>query len=382
MRKLRKFLMWLLVIVVVVALIAISVWDPPLLPWILLVLVLLAWWLTPVRGLIGQVAVPPDDAFLPEEQVQWWYWSGHLQTDEGRRFGFEVVFFTFYNFPLLRDQLVHAAITDVDANSFAFEEFVEFLLPPRLRDAFKFSSGKGNKVTASGSDVKDPRPTEAVHRDHLHSEVRGRYVLDLDLETKTVAVHCDGGPVTYAGGGFTYYYSRPLMQASGTLTIDGRPHHVTGTAWFDRQYGELFQAVCDGWQWFAIQLDDNTQIMISDYRGTNAASSMGSTTDASGLTRRLHQDEFNVQILGYWTSPATGIVYPSGWEVTVRGQTFNIQPLVKDQELAGKHRIWFGLLWNMGWVGPEYWEGCCSVTGDVSGKAYVELNGFTPPGQL
>ncbi len=44
-----------------------------------------------------------------------------------------------------------------------------------------------------------------------------------------------------------------------------------------------------------------------------------------------------------------------------------IKPLVADQELRAKHDFWGG---------PEYWEGACSVEGDVKGQAYVELNGY------
>jgi predicted secreted hydrolase len=71
--------------------------------------------------------------------------------------------------------------------------------------------------------------------------------------------------------------------------------------------------------------------------------------------------------MGEWKSPHTGCTYPSGWEVTVDGLKLIVQPQVKDQELHVTHGFW---------AGPEYWEGTNSVTGDVNGRAYVELNGF------
>ena len=60
----------------------------------------------PRKGMIGLVKLPQDDGFLSEEAIQWWYWTGHLETEDGRRFGFEVVFFAFRNFGLFWDQLV------------------------------------------------------------------------------------------------------------------------------------------------------------------------------------------------------------------------------------------------------------------------------------
>lgn len=332
---------------------------PELLPWILLVAVVFVCRFMPKRGLIGPVQLPADDAFLPDEAVQWWYWTGHLVTDKGKRFGFEVVFFTFDNF-IMRDQLVQAAITNVDDNSFVFEEFVELHLPKRIKNRFDLTSGKSNKVTAVGGGGID----------RLHSEV-GKYVLDLDLKsTKPAAMHYGGNAHPYVFGGFTYYYSRTHMEANGTLKIDGKSYKVTGTSWFDRQYGELDQAISQGWQWFAIELDDNRQIMLFDFIGKEEEALLektGSITDAAGLTTTLAPQDYLVNITDYWTSPVTGCKYPSGWDVTVRGEKFNIQPLVKDQELSGNHSFW---------IGPKYWEGACSVSGDISGKAYVELDGY------
>lgn len=354
MSKLWKKLPWIIAALLVV----LCILKPQLLPWVLLAVAVFVCWFMPKRGLIGPIVLPADDAFLPTEQVQWWYWTGHLQTEDGKRYGFEVVFFSFDSFVIMRDQLVQAAITDIDGNSFSFEEFVEFHLPDKTPDSFNLTSGSGNKVTAKGGGGTD----------HLHSEV-GRYVLDLDLKsTKQPALHYGGDAHPYVFGGYTYYYSRTHMTTTGTLTIDGKQHKVTGTSWFDRQYGELYQAISQGWQWFAIELDDNRQIMLFDFNGNDSSvEKSGSVTDAAGLTTTLAAHEFEVVVLDHWTSPHTGCTYPSGWEVTVRGEKFNVQPAVKDQELRAKHDFW---------IGPVYWEGACTVAGAVNGKAYVELNGY------
>jgi predicted secreted hydrolase len=74
-----------------------------------------------------------------------------------------------------------------------------------------------------------------------------------------------------------------------------------------------------------------------------------------------------VKILGKWKSPHTGCVYPSGWEISLDNKKYIITPQVKDQELRAKHGYW---------AGTEYWEGTNTVSGDVNGRAYVELNGF------
>lgn len=354
MSKLWKKLPWILGAI----LILICLLKPSLLPWILLIAVVFACLFMPRRGLIGPVTLPADDAFLPKEQVQWWYWTGHLQTEEGKRFGFEIVFFTFDSFLIMRDQLVQAAITDVDGNSFSFEEFVEFHLPDRTKNGFNLTSGPDNKVTAKGGNGND----------HLHSQV-GEYVLDIELKsTKPPALHYGGGAHPYVFGGYTYYYSRTHMETTGTLSIGGKTHKVTGTSWFDRQYGELYQAISKGWQWFAIELDDNRQVMLFDFQGSDSSvEKSGSITDALGRTTELAAHQFEVAVTDHWVSPNTGCTYPSGWKVTIENEIFHVQPLVKDQELHCQHTFW---------VGPVYWEGACSVSGATGGKAYVELNGY------
>lgn len=354
MNTLWKKLPWLVALILLV----IGLLAPTVLPWALLIVVVVACLFLPKRGLIGPVELPADDAFLPSEQVQWWYWTGHLVTEDGRRFGFEIVFFSFDSFVIMRDQLVQAAITDVDDQRFSLEEFVEFHLPDRTKNGFNLSSGTDNQVTAVGGNGHD----------RLHAQV-GDYVLDLELKaTQAPALHYGGNAHPYRFGGYTYYYSRPKMVTKGTLTIAGQTFQVSGNSWFDRQYGELYQAILQGWQWFAIELDDNRQIMLFDFKGNDSsAEKSGSITDAQGQTVTLAAHEFEVMVLGEWTSPNTGCSYPSGWELEIRGEKFTVQPLLKDQELHAQHDFW---------VGPVYWEGACGVTGAVTGKAYVELNGY------
>lgn len=320
----------------------------------------------PNEGLIGIVKLPKNDGFLPTQNVQWWYWTGHLETEDGRRFGFEVVFFGFRNFGLFWDQLAQGAVTDVAANKFHFCEYVRFKIPRRPKDRFNLTAGPKGVLRAEGGDGTD----------RLHGEIDG-ITFDLDLaSTKPPVLHYGGGPHPYFFGGFTYYYSRVAMATTGTLTIDGVTHRVTGTSWFDRQYGDLLQAITQGWQWFAIDLDDNRQIMLYDLLGKGSGvERAGSITDAQGHTRDLSGDDFTVEVLDHWKSPHTGAKYPSGWRITMAGMTFTVEPMVRDQELCAKHGLW---------IGPEYWEGTCTVSGDVTGKAYVELNGFSggPEGTL
>ncbi len=322
----------------------------------LLLFVLWQSYIAPKSSLIGPIELPEDDSFLPSQPVQWWYWTGHLKTKEGREFGFETVFFTFDSF--MRDQLVQSAITDVEDNSFYFNEFYDFHLPKDLKNEFNLTAGKNNQISAIGGGGKDT----------IHFEVNN-YIVDLKIEEdKKPVLHYGGDAHPYVFGGFTYYYSRVHMTTTGTVKIGDEVFEVSGTTWFDRQYGDLYKAIIQGWQWFAIELDDNRQIMLYDILGkTTEVEKSGSITDAQGNTRLLSRHEFDVKVLGKWKSPHTGCTYPSGWEITLDNKKYIVTPQVKDQELHVKHGYW---------AGPEYWEGTNTVSGDANGRAYVELNGF------
>lgn len=328
------------------------------LPWLLLVLVVAIIVLSPKKELIGPVNLPKDDAFLAKEPIQWWYWTGHLETvetEEPRHYGFEIVFFAFKGFDA---QLAQTAITDVTGDGFHFKEYVHFSLPKEVPNQFDLAAGPINQIMAKGGNGKDS----------LHTEVDG-YVLDLAAESiKAPVLHYGGNSHPFIYGGNTYYYSREKMAASGALKIGDKTYKVKGTAWFDRQYGELYQAIVKGWNWFAIELDDGREIMLYDYRGKYAdVERYGSVTGPGNQTRDLGPNDYKVEKLGEWKSPHTGCTYPMGWNITIGDMKLKVEPLVVDQELRAQHHFW---------AGPEYWEGASGVSGDVKGKAYVELNGY------
>ncbi len=323
----------------------------------------------------GRIELPADDSVLDHEIIQWWYYTGFLDAGD-KMYGFEVCF--FLGEPT-HPQVVHTAITDVANNKFTFDSVTEvFSKPQVIENRFNFTAGStinSNFVTANGGDGNDA----------LTAQIGGPggYTLDLKLtSTKPPAIHYDGHAYKYpreAGGGYTFYYSRTSLSVTGTLTLpnNASPITVTGTSWFDRQFGNLIRvSLKGGWQWFAISLDDDTQIMLFFTADVNADTDpdreIGSMTDSSGKTIPLHIKDASLKVLDTWTSPRSGCTFPSGWEVTIQGKVYTVQPLVKDQELGPTTDE------QQPWVTPIYWEGASAVTGDTEGKAYVELNGFCP----
>ncbi len=319
------------------------------------------------QGLTGALSLPEADGLLSHQYVQWWYWTGHLRgpcrrNGEIREFGYEVVFFVFNSWGI-KSTLSQAALTDVTEGTFHFGQGLDSFLPEKLAGRFDMKSSVALARGGAGED-------------HLESRVDGR-ALCLDLSARLAPVrHYGGYPHPYRFGGYTYYYSRPGMDARGTVALGGDLYDVEGSGWFDRQYGDLYQAIDLGWQWFSIDLDDGRRIMLFDFEDRFRYENAGALVDPSGQSRPLGRGDFSVRERGRrWQSPHTGAKYPAEWELSVLGEDFVVRPLVQDQELRPQGMCSV-------WIGPEYWEGACRVEGACSGRAYVELNGFAESGVI
>lgn len=298
----------------------------------------------------GLVSLPADDA-VHDAIVEWWYWTGHLSDDAGNRYGFEEVFFLFAFGGETRHLMGNTALTDVSAQAFAYDaEYETGYTPNVLLDGFSFSQAGWS---AEGGDGHDSLAGSA-----------GEYSWELQLDAVKAPVLQHGdGYTEYDFGGDTFYYSRSRMDVSGSVvTVDG-PLDVTGTGWFDHQWGDLLVATSIGWDWFALQLDDGREIMVFLVRDGDTPSLVGgSVSDASCHVTEVPAEDVAVVATGEWTSEASGCTWPSGWTVNVEGETFTLTPSVPDQELYNSENT--------------YWEGEVTVSGSATGLGYVELTGY------
>ncbi len=173
-------------------------------------------------------------------------------------------------------------------------------------------------------------------------------------------------------GNASYYYSYPRLETEGAVTVSGKQYTVAGASWMDREWST--SALSDeqsGWDWFALQLSDNTELMYYQLRrkdGQRDSNSSGSFVLADNTKISLKKDDVTIKNLDTWESPHSKITYPSRWHLAVPVQNLEVEivPLINDQELNVSYR---------------YWEGAVSVNGTkngkpVSGQGYVELAGY------
>jgi predicted secreted hydrolase len=338
----------------------------------LLVLLLLAPAFKP--ALPGyEYVFPRDHGSHPEYRTEWWYYTGHLRTQSGRRYGFEVTFFRAGVSTEPRDSLwslrdlmpAHFAITDVHEKDFRFYE----------------KMNRGSMFTADAAegrlDVFNEGWRATTNPDGSWRLVakQGNDSLDLVLRSrKPPAVHGENGVSVKAQGvGYaSHYYSMTRLEAAGT--INGQ--RATGQVWMDHEFGSaVLRENQQGWDWFSIQLDNDAELMLYVIRrtdGTPDVTSSGSLISSDGRVIHIRRDQLRITPLAKWKSPKSGATYPVRWRVEV--PTFdvmlNVTPLMNAQELLTK-----------GSTRVTYWEGACDVSGTfggvgVRGDAYVEMTGY------
>ena len=339
-----------------------------------------------LSGFTYQLAVPgrklswPADHYShPDYKTEWWYYTGHLETQSGKRFGFQVTFFRFGlrdrqtagngRTPLYSDlYMAHFALSDIAAKKFVFRE--------RINRPYNDKAGAATDrylVWNEDWKVEGDRNSHTIRVSDRGTELR----LNLQSLKPPVLHGVNGLSQKAAGEGrASYYYSLTRMKAEGALTIDGNTEKLHGLAWMDHEFGsnQLGEDQV-GWDWFSIQLDNQAELMLYLMRrkdGSIDVHSSGTLVRADGGTRQLTRDQFQVAVLEKWKSPNTGGNYPMRWNVTVPDEeiALEIVPEFPEQELITSRS-----------TRVNYWEGAARVNGRfkkeaVTGSSYVEMTGY------
>ncbi len=306
-----------------------------------------------------EIVLPGDENPHPVS-TEWWYFTGHLWDDAHNRFGFEVSFFQTrvsgqYAY------VAHFALSDPAAAEHIYAQ--RAAAPPERWTRLDFDLS-GWTLLREGETWR----TAA-------SMPGGAIELALTDE-KDAAIHNGDGLIEMGGGLLSYYYSTTRLSASGTLEIGGQRRAVQGHAWHDHQWGDFDVFASRGWDWFSLQFDDGTEIMLFVLRTKDggALPTGGTFVDAGGCARDI--EAFEITPLGTWHSPHTGADYPMDWTVSIPelSLALEVRATFDDQEMDSRATTL-----------NTYWEGEVTASGTREGKpvlalGYVELAGYGPWG--
>ncbi len=325
----------------------------------------------------------PRDFFSHDDfRIEWWYYTGHLEDDSGRQFGYQLTFFRVAlegkekienasKWKIDQIYFAHLAVSDLQEQKFYHFERIN-------RRGIMNAGAKSDRLLVWNEDWV------LVDRDQSHrmKAVENGTGLDLKLTPVKALVFHGADGVSRKGseeGNASHYFSYTRMKTEGQIFIKGKSFQVHGLSWMDREFSsDQLNLELAGWDWFAFQLNDGSELMLYQLRkkdGSIDAFSSGSLIDPKNKSKHLKLKEFTVTVKDYWRSKKTSIRYPSAWLVTLPGENtrLTVTPDLNDQELS-----------NLRSIAGSYWEGSVTVKGThlgkpVEGKGFVELVGYGKP---
>ena len=304
---------------------------------------------------------PRDHGAHPEYQIEWWYYTGNLHTDDGKAFGYQLTFFRFALTPKMPERnsgfatnqvyMAHFAVTDAaNGEYFCFER--------RSRGAGGLAGATGDptyKVWLEDWSATETEP--GVMHLHVAStsdliEAVPQIGLSLNLrQTRLPILHGDRG-LSQKGpelGNATYYYSLVGLETAGEITVNGKTVAVSGVSWMDHEFGTSFlPAGFVGWDWFSLQLDNDITLMLYCLRRSDQSCDPqtleGTLIYLDGTQLRIGTEDFTLTPTRQWRSPESGATYPSGWGITFPELKISLQvePLIPNQEFRASFTYWEG----------------------------------------
>ena len=325
----------------------------------------------------------PRDFFSHDDfRIEWWYYTGHLETDNGRSFGYQLTFFRVAldsknkeknssQWKINHIYFAHMTLSDIENEKFYFFERIN-------RAGLGQAGARTDQLNVWNEDWS---LTQEGNAHHLKAR-EGEVAFDLKLvPSKPLVIHGKEG-VSQKGetsGNASHYFTFPRMETEGHVTLKGKTYPVKGMSWMDHEFSSnQLDEEQIGWDWFSVQLDNDTELMLYLIRkkgGAIETNSSGTWIDTAGKGTHIAFGEYSIQSGEQWVSERSETSYPAHWTLKVpkHGIHLEVTPEMVDQELH-----------NLRSIATSYWEGSVKVSGTVNGKpvkgkGYVELVGYPKP---
>ncbi len=324
-----------------------------------------------------EFSFPRDHGSHPDYRTEWWYFTGQIESAEGRKFGYQ---FTIFRVGMIAGeaqpgesamrprQLLagHFAIADMDEKTFQFAERFR-------RIGAGFADASEDDMHAWIGDWEIQRVDGDVVAITAHDN-ESQIGVEFQLEPVKPIVFQEAGGYSKKGdeeGNASAYLSWTRMKTAGTVFLRGEDYTVQGHSWFDHEWGSSQLGVgVEGWDWFGLHLDDGRDLMIYGLRrsdGELIPQSGGTLVDQDGTAHPLTRDDFTMTALRTWTSPDTNAEYPIEWRVEIPKNdiSFSVKPSIDHAEMNTTQSL-----------GVTYWEGPVKLVGQTTGRGYMELSGY------
>lgn len=324
------------------------------------------------------LAFPQDFGAHPGFRTEWWYVTGWLETPDKKPLGFQITFFRSATghdrtnpsrFAPKQLIIAHAALSDPAVGKLLHDQ-------KSAREGFGLAYAKEGNTDVKLDAWRFVRDAGGSYRASVAAR---EFTLDFSLTPSQA-------PLQQGDKGFSrkgpkpeqasYYYSEPHLQVAGTVTRNGKPVAISGSAWLDHEWStSVLDPDAAGWDWVGANLDDGSALMAFRIRGKNGATlwAHAAMRDAAGHIRQFGPDQVRFMPQRSWRSPRTNASYPVAIRIATGPVEWQLTPLQDDQELDSRQS-----------TGSVYWEGAVTLTrdGKPAGRGYLEMTGYVKPLKL
>lgn len=324
---------------------------------------------------------PRDHHYHPGFKTEWWYFTGNLRATHGEQeFGYQLTFFrqgirqeppdsVRSRFEVLDLPFAHFAVSDLSGKK--YHSFSSW-----SRGAFgEAGFSKGNIIAW----IEDWSVELAPEGGFLLEASEPGVAISLRLTPEKPPVfHGENGVSQKAEGEgrASHYYSFTRLNTTGSVVVDGKEFSVSGTSWYDHEWAtNQLTEDQEGWDWFSLQFDDGTELMLFQIRrkdGTRDPFSGGTWVAKDGATVSVKDGDFELDPVRFWKSPETGANYPVEWKIRIPKIELDLQVEARLEKQEFSHPP------------ISYWEGSIRATGSrsagpIAGKGYLEMTGYAGP---
>ncbi len=323
---------------------------------------------------------PEDHGPHPAFRTEWWYFTGNLNSSDNKKFGYQ---FTIFRTALSADKnsresewssnqiyMAHFTVTDISNDKFYFNERFS-------RDGNELAGALSNpfRVWLEDWQIIESEKRTAFDLPLIKIKAKtDKAEIDFILESlKPVVLQGDEGLSRKGSqpGNASYYYSYTNLKTEGKIFLEGKEFSVSGKTWMDREWSTSALSEDQiGWDWFALHMDDSTELMYYQMRkkdGNPDAFSKGVIVNKKGDAEHIKKEDVELNATDNWKS-TSGEIYPSGWSLRIPSKNIDLKitPAIRDQLLN---------------VSIKYWEGSVLIEGvkgksDIKGRGYVEMTGY------
>jgi predicted secreted hydrolase len=314
-----------------------------------------------------QLIFPADLGAHPEHRIEWWYLTANLLDSSGAACGVQWTLFRQALAPGPQQEgwanqqiwMGHAAVTRADTHRFT-EKFARGGIGQSGVEAKPFRAwiDSWQMRGLDGMSEVTIAPLELAASASDFS-----YALRLEADEPLVLQGDAGFSKKSERGQASYYFSQPFYRADGTITMDGKPVQVSGSAWMDREWSsQPLASDQTGWDWFSLHLSSGEKLMLFRLRNADGQHYFsGNWIERDGNSAQLGSAD--ITMIPTTSTEVGGRTLPTTWSIAIAGRGLRIETTPLNA------KAWMATSF-------PYWEGPISFRGSHAGVGYLEMTGY------